>query len=34
MDAVKYLKERNRMCDSYNNMCDECTRKYWLAEVE
>lgn len=28
MDAVKYLKERERMCDSYNNMCDECTRKY------
>lgn len=24
MDAVKYLKERNRMCDSYNNMCDGC----------
>lgn len=24
MDAVKYLKERERMCDSYNNMCDGC----------
>lgn len=24
MDAVKYLKERKRMCDSYNNMCDGC----------
>ena len=24
MDAVKYLKERNRMCDSYTNMCDGC----------
>lgn len=24
MDAVKYLKERKRMCNSYNNMCDGC----------
>ena len=24
MDAVKYLKDRGRMCDSYNNMCDGC----------
>lgn len=24
MDAVKYLKERERMCDSYNHMCDGC----------
>lgn len=24
MDAVKYLKEKERMCDSYNNMCDGC----------
>lgn len=24
MDAVKYLKERERMCNSYNNMCDGC----------
>ena len=24
MDAVKYLKERKRMCDSYNNRCDGC----------
>ena len=24
MDAVKYLKEKERMCHSYNNMCDGC----------
>ena len=24
MDAVKYLKEREIMCDSYNKMCDGC----------
>lgn len=24
IDAVKYLKERKRMCDSYNHMCDGC----------
>lgn len=24
MDAVKYLKERERMCNSYNNKCDGC----------
>ena len=24
IDAVKYLKERKRMCNSYNNMCDGC----------
>lgn len=24
MDAVKYLKEKKRMCNSYNAMCDGC----------
>lgn len=24
MDAVRYLKERKRMCDSYSNMCNGC----------
>lgn len=24
MDAVKFIKERNRMCDSYSESCDGC----------
>lgn len=24
MDAIKYLKEKKRMCNSYNAMCDGC----------
>lgn len=24
MDAIKFIQERNRMCDSYAECCDEC----------
>jgi hypothetical protein len=24
MDAVKFIEERNRMCDSYSESCDGC----------
>lgn len=24
MDAVRFLKEKKRMCDSFNNYCDGC----------
>lgn len=25
MDAVKFLKEKKRMCDSFDNYCTDCT---------
>ena len=33
MDAVEYVKQRERMCDSYGD-CDKCRRDFWLKEIE
>lgn len=39
MDALKFIEERNRMCDYYrgdNSLsgCAECRREFWTQEVK
>lgn len=33
MDALEFLRERERMCDSCKD-CDDCRREFWMQEVE
>lgn len=36
MDAVKFIKERDRMCRFYHHAgdCYECRRKFWGKVVQ
>lgn len=39
MDAVKFIKERDRMCRFYHHagdcyQCPDCRRELWMQEVE